>query len=372
MPVEPGAAGGVNEGSIDAGAAAVPSRRTRREGAGRVTLAEVARRAGVSIATVSYVINGRAGVGEQTRAHVVEIAEQIGFRPNRLASGLRTGRSRVLGLILADITNPFYPEIAGGVIAAAGEAGYEVFLSHGGLNGEDVRALCDHQAAALIFTSLTAGDGPLLADVVPAEVPIVQTVRRIAGLAADYVGIDDRAGAREAARHLVELGHRDVAVLAGPHESSASSDRTLGFDEVLAEAGIEPDDRRRVECQLTVESGYAGAERLLDGHRRPPQALLCGNDLIALGAIDALADHGLSVPDEVSVVGYDDIWFASSRLVRLTTVRQPRHEMGRTAVSLALDRLARAELEPREVILPHAFVRRGTTAPPRRRRRGAA
>ncbi len=330
-----------------------------------MTLADVARRAGVSIATVSYAMNGRDGVGEQTRAHVLRVAEEVGFRPNRLATGLRTGQTRVLGLVLADITNPFYPEIAGGVIAAAAEAGYEVFLSHSGVDGrlaaEEVRALCDHQCAALVFTSLTVDDGPLITDVVAANVPVVQTIRRVPGLPADFVGIDDRSGAREAAQHLVHLGHRDVALLTGPLASSASAERAIGFREALGGARALPADDWIVECQLTVESGYAGAERVLAARQRPPSALLCGNDLIALGAIDALADCGLAVPDDVSVVGYDDIWFSSSRLVQLTTVRQPRDAIGRAAVSLALDRLADADREPRDVILPHELVVRKTT-----------
>ncbi|MGH3001111.1 MAG: LacI family DNA-binding transcriptional regulator [Gaiellaceae bacterium] len=337
-----------------------------RETAARATLADVARRAGVSIATASYVMNERDGVGERTRAHVLQIAKEVGFRPNRLASGLRTGQSRVLGLVLADITNPFYPDIAGAVIAAAAEAGYEVFLSHcgvdGRLDGDEVRALCDHQAATLIFTSLMVTDGALIADVVPPGVPIVQTIRRVPGLAADFVGIDDRAGAREAARHLVDAGHREIALLTGPSGSSASAERTQGFLEVLAEAGIEPGPERIVECRLTVEAGYDGAARLLAAAGGAPGAVLCGNDLIALGAIDAFFDHGLAVPGDVSVVGYDDIWFASSRLVQLTTVRQPREEIGRAAVSLALDRLADGQVEPRDVILPHELVERRTTA----------
>lgn len=375
MPGESGAGGAIS-GPLEEDVvteAAPASTRGSGEPAARVTLADVARRAGVSIATVSYVMNGREGVGEKTRAHVLEIAEEVGFRPNRLASGLRTGQTRVLGLVLADITNPFYPEIAGGVIAAAAQAGYEVFLSHSRvgdeLEGEEVRALCDHQCAALIFTSLTVWDGPLIAQVVPGEVPIVQTVRRIPGLAADFVGIDDRAGAREAASHLVELGHTDVALLTGPLASSASQDRAAGFRDVLAEAGIEPDDDRVVECRLTVDSGYTGATQLLEARREVPGAMLCGNDLIALGAIDALADHGLAVPEDVSIVGYDDIWFSSSRLVQLTTVRQPRQAMGQAAVSLALDRLADGGIQPRDVILPHEFVVRQTATSPRRRPR---
>jgi LacI family transcriptional regulator len=336
----------------------------------RVTLADVAKRAGVSIATASYVINARTGVGPRTREKVLRIAEELGFRPNRVATGLRTGQIRVLGLVLADITNPFYPDIAGGVIAAAAEAGFEVFLSHSGeggkLDGEEVRALCDHQCAALIFTSLVVSDGRLLSEVVPRDVPIVQTVRRIPGLAADFVGIDDRAGAREAAAHLVALGHEDVALLTGPEASSASHERLSGFRDVLADSGIEPKPERVVECQLTVDSGYRGAKQLLASRTGPPGAVLCGNDLIAIGAIDAFIDHGLTIPADVSVVGYDDIWFSSSRLVQLTTVRQPRHAMGHAAVSLALERLADVDVGPREVILPHEFVLRRTTAPPTR------
>ena len=334
----------------------------------RVTLADVARRAGVSIATVSFVMNGREGVADRTRAHVLGIAEEVGFRPNRLASGLRTGHSRVLALVLADITNPFYPQIAGGVIAAAAELGYEVFLSHSGADGqfdsEAVRALCDHRCAALIFTSLMVTDGPLIADVVPGEVPVVQVVRRAPGLEADFVGIDDRAGAREVAQHLVGLGHRDVALFIGPLWSSASHERSLGFRDAFAEAGIEPASGRIVACQLTLDAGYEAAERVLAAGPGTPTAVLCGNDLIALGAIDAFLDHGLSVPGDVSVVGYDDIWFSSSRLVQLTTVRQPRDAMGRAAVALALDRLADPDVEPRNVVLPHEVVFRRTTAAP--------
>lgn len=335
----------------------------------RATLADVARRAGVSIATVSFVMNGRDGVGDQTRAHVLRIAEEVGFRPNRLASGLRTGQSRVVALVLADITNPFYPDIAGGVIAAAAEAGYEVFLSHSGVDGnldaEAVQALCDHQCAALIFTSLMLSDGPMITDIVPAEVPLVQVVRRVPGLEADFVGIDDRGGAHEAATHLIELGHRDFALLVGPLSSTASRERSLGFREALTTARIEVGGDRVLACQLTVESGFESAVRLLASRAEPPTAVLCGNDLIALGAIDAFVDHGLAVPGDISVVGYDDIWFSSSRLVQLTTVRQPRDAMGRVAVSLALDRLADPQLAPRDVVLPHEFVLRRTTAPRR-------
>ena len=191
--------------------------------------------------------------------------------------------------------------------------------------------------------------------------PIVQVVRRIPGIRTDFVGIDDRSGAREVARHLLDLGHRDIAVLAGPSASSASSERTSGYLETLADAEIELSAGSVLECSLTADAGYRAAQQLLASRRRPPGAVLCGNDLIALGAIDAFLAHGLAVPDDISVTGYDDANQMSSRLVQLTTVRQPRHEMGRAAVSLALERLADPDVAPREVIMKHELVVRRTT-----------
>lgn len=328
---------------------------------------DVARRAGVSTATVSYVLNARPGVSVERRLQVLTAISELGFRPNRLARSLRKGRSRVLGLILLDIANPFYPEIAAGVIEAAALTDYQVFVAHGGPNGKFVQreteALVEHRCDGIIFTSLTEGDRDVMDSLLAAGVPCVQAVRRLRGVSADFVGIDDHLGGTDAARHLLSLGHRDIAVLAGPQTSSSSHGRLLGFTAALAEAHVTLPKEWSLECELTREGGYRGTLQLLARAKRPG-AIFCGNDMIAMGAIDALLKSGLRVPEDMAVVGYDDMSFASDRQIQLTSVHQPRAEIGRVAVRLLLDRVASPEAPIRTVILPHHLVvRRSSGAP---------
>jgi LacI family transcriptional regulator len=334
----------------------------------RVTMTHVAERVGVSVATVSYVMNDRPGVGDEVRARVLEAADELGFRPNRLAQGLRRGRTKLLGLLLADIANPFYPELAAGVIDGANELGYQVFLSQTGNHGEfterEARALLDLRCDALIFTSVTTADRPLLTQLLTEGVAFVQTVRRVEDLPADFVGIDDRAGGRDLIEHLLALGHRDIAFLHGPVASSASSDRLDGCLTTLAAAGLRPDDERVIEVGLTLGGGFAGAGELLASGRPMPSAIVCGNDVIALGAIDALMDAGVRVPEDVAVVGYDDMPFASSRPVDLTTVHQPLRRMGAASVELLVERLDAPDLPPRQLVLPHHLVARSSSGTP--------
>lgn len=334
----------------------------------RATMAHIAERVGVSVATVSYVMNGRRGVGEQVRERVLRTADELGFRPNRLAQGLRRGRTKLLGLLLADIANPFYPEIASGVIEEAAKLGYQVFLSQTGSGGEltdrEADALLDLRCDALIFTSVTAADGPLLLRLLSDNIPFVQVVRRAEGIAADFIGVDDRAAGRELVTHLIDLDHTDIGFLRGPSTSSASRDRFKGCVEALAAAGVALPDHRIREVPLTLTGGFEGLQQLWAQRDPRPTALVCGNDVIALGAIDALADAGVRVPDDVAVVGYDDMPFASSRPIDLTTVHQPLRGLGETAVRLLLERLQHPDLPPREVVLPHRLVVRSSSGAP--------
>lgn len=340
----------------------------------RPTITDVARRARVSTATVSYVLNGRPGVGEASRRRVLKAAEFLGYRRNRLARGLRGGRTHVLGLVLANIANPFYSEIAAGVIAIAAEAGYQVFLSHTGEDQaqqrQEVEALSDHGCDGLIFTSVTDADGELLRELLEAGPPFVQAVRRVPGIPADYVGIDNWAAGRDVILHLVALGHSDIALIVGPLASSASRGRYEGMLEALTESGLSLPPNRFREGSFTREAGYEAAADLLPGGKRPT-AIACGNDMIALGVIDAAIDAGLRMPAEVAVTGFDDMSFASSRVVNLTTISQPLQEIGATAVQLLQSRLRDPSQPPREVILPHLLIVRGssTALPPARRGR---
>ena len=330
----------------------------------RPTLADVAKSAGVSVATVSYALNGLPGVSEEKRRQVVRIARDLGFRPNRLATALRRGQTKILGLLLVDIANPFYPELASAVVREATAQGYEVFLSHTGLHDElqrrAIRALLDHQCDGLLFTSVVQGDRSLLTELINDRVPFVQVVRKVDGLPADFVGIDDRAAGYDMARHLLESRRQHPAILGGPRDSSASRDRLLGFEDACAEFGVETVRADLLEGDLTHESGYTRACQLLDGADRLPDAILCGNDMIALGALDALLANGLKVPDDTAVVGYDDMSFAGSKLVGLTSVAVPREELGRVAVRTLIHRIANASAMPQRIILPHRIVVRRT------------
>lgn len=339
----------------------------------RPTLADVARKAGVSTASASYALNGQPGVGEESRRRVLQAARQLGFRPNRLARALRQGQTKVLGLLLADIANPFYPELASAVVTEAATKGYEVFLSHSGSDREPhqslaVNALRDHRCDGFVFTSVTEADRPLLTDLIATGVPIVQAVRRLEGLAADFVGIEDEAAGYDIARHVLSTGRRLPAILGGPRASSASRDRYKGYLRALDEFGTELLHPDLVDGDLTRESGRARAEAILaDRSGSLPDVLICGNDMIALGAIDALLEAGLRVPRDMAVVGYDDMSFASSALIGLSTVHVPRAELGRTAVRMLLQRIENPDALPQSVILPHRVVARRTCGATNRR-----
>ena len=329
-------------------------------GVRRSTLADVAQQAGVSTASVSYALNGQPGISEETRAMILQTARRLGFRPNRLARALRNGRSHVIGLLLADISNPFYPKLAAGVIRGAEALGYQTFVSdtHGGHQSltKAVDALHDHQCDGLIFTSLTEEDRPMLDELARTATPFVQIVRHLPDLAADFVGVDDVASGRLAAEHVLAQGCRDIALLPGPQASSASRDRLNGVRQALEAAGVVITPEDSVECDLTYEAGYAGAVTLLSSHTAPPHAIICGNDMIALGAIDVITDKGWQVPEDVAVVGFDNMPFSSSKLIQLTTVAIPQEEIGATAVQLLVERLSDPRLKPRSILLPQRLI----------------
>jgi LacI family transcriptional regulator len=352
---------------------------------------DIARVAGVSSASVSYALTGAAGVSEELRERIRAIAKELGYRPSLLAQGLKTGRVRSIGLLLADITNPFYTEIAAGAAAAARAEGYEVLISHVGLGEEtDVgpdlipspghdpadpgvtdpgaarlatvaHAHIDRYSSGLIFTSLLARDRPLLAELRRVHIPVVQLYRRIPDEPSDWVGIDDRAAADEMMSHLVATGRRRVAVLAGPRSSNASSDRAAGFRDALHRAGLRPvNEARGFWGEISRRSGLERARELLAGDTGF-DAVACGNDLIALGVLDACREVGRDVPGDTAVTGFDDMNFASVGPLQLSTVTVPRELIGGRGVHLLLKRVGGESGPPVQVALPHRIRVRDTT-----------
>lgn len=339
-----------------------------RRGAGsrarRATLADVAREAGVSTAAASYGLNGLPGVSDESCARILAAAETLGFRPNSLARSLRKGKSQVLGLLLADIANPYYSEMASGAIAAATRRNHQVFLMHTGLNEElhagAVAALLQHQCAGLLFTSAVEAGRPTFEELFDLAVPYVQVVRRLASLPADFVGIDDRSAAWEIADHVLQRGRTRPVILNGPAVSSASQERLAGYRAALETRSVTLAHPELVDGELSSESGRNRASMVLEAGEALPDVLICGNDMIALGALGAVTEHGLRTPEDIAIVGFDNMTFASAPLLGLTTVEVPRQAMGQAATELLFERMIDPLLPPRSVILPHRLMVRRT------------
>lgn len=327
-------------------------------------MADVARAAGVTPAAVSYALAGRPGVSEELRTRVLRIAEDLGFRRNQLAVDLRQGRAGSVGLLLADIANPFYPEVASGVIQTCEARGYEVFVSHVGVSGERQAEAAlgqvDRSVGGLLFTSLTPSDRTLLSRLEQSGVPFVQLHRWVGEVAADWVGIDNFAAAVSLANHVMQATVSRVAVIGGPNDSLVSRDRTRGYLEAVTQRDGLVVNPRAMAGLLTRESGRRRALRLLS-QRVEIDAFLCGNDVIALGVLDACRRSGVRVPEQVLVAGFDDMSFASAGPLQLTTVEVPRARIGLVGASMLVDRMEGWHGPPQRVTLRHRLRIRETT-----------
>jgi LacI family transcriptional regulator len=327
-------------------------------------LRDVARTAGVSIGTASRVVNRHPGVDPGIRARVEAAVAALGYVPNALARGLRSRKSRALGLVVPDVTNPYFAELAKHVERAAAGLGHSLILANSDNRADQERrclqTLAGQQVDGLIL--VPADESFLPADLI--DVPFV-VVDRVPPDCA-VVAADHREGGRIATAHLIGLGHVRIAHIGGPAHLILARERYEGYREALAPLTERLD--RRVEDLVEreafdYEAGYRAARRLLD-RPDPPTAIFAACDPQAIGAIRAARDLGLSVPDDLSVVGFDDIPLAGLFTPRLTTVAQPIQAIGEHAVALLLD--ARRGGPAKRVRLPVSLRLRDTSAPPRR------
>jgi LacI family transcriptional regulator len=305
-----------------------------------VGIREVARHAGVSNATVSNVLNRPDVVAPATRQRVLAAIEELGFVRNESARQLRAGRSRVIAYVVLDAANPFFTDVARGVEDAAREAGLALFLcnsaSDDGREREYLELLHEQRVEGILITPV---DAERLTD---RGTPVVLVDRESNGTYCS-VAVDDVLGGELAVTHLIENGHRRIAMVGGPLSIQQVRDRREGAMRARANAGLPADALTFLETKsLQVAEGRGAGERLvgLPASRRPTAAF-CANDLLALGLLQSMTQQGLKVPDDLAVVGYDDIEFAAAAAVPLTSVRQPREQLGRTAATLLL-----AENEP--------------------------
>jgi LacI family transcriptional regulator len=331
---------------------------------GRATLRDVARIAGVHPGTVSRALNPatEALVRDETVRRVRQVAEELGYRPNPLARGLKTNRSYTIGVIVPDIQNPLFPPIIRGLDDRLGQAGYTPLIAN--TDNDPDRERVDFEAmrtrAVDGFITATARlDHELLDEIAAVGVPLVLVNRRVEDGSLPSATADDRAGVRLAVEHLVELGHTRIAHLGGPQNVSTGHQRSEGFREAMEAAGLDA-SLVRAGRAFTEPEGARLCEDLLAAGE-PVTAIVAGNDLMALGCYDVFAARGIRCPDDISVVGFNDMPFVDRFAPPLTTVRIPHYEIGVAAAQLLLDLLA-GEDGATEVVLPPELIIRGSTA----------
>jgi LacI family transcriptional regulator len=334
---------------------------------GRVTMSDVADEAGVSKMTVSRVVNQKGEISSATRERVQQVIERLGYRPSAIARGLATRRTGTLGLVVPDIANPFFTEIARAVEDEAYAAGYHVFLCSTYEDPRREREVLDSLEEQLVDgLVLCSSRLPLdeLQAVIDGFPAVVLVNRAVDGEEVGIVRVDSELGGRMATEFLLQAGHRAVGFLSGPVTSSEGRLRMRGYHQAMAAAGLRPQTGWEQACSSNVEAGLETACEVLPRHPELT-ALICFNDLVAVGALQACASLGRRVPDDLAIIGFDDIPMAALVTPALTTCRSAQLEIGIQAMNLlrkCIDGRAR-ECE-RSVLRPELVVRASAPWPP--------
>jgi LacI family transcriptional regulator len=329
------------------------------------TMREVARRAGVSLATVSRVLNNSSYISEDVRKRVLAVVKEFNYFKNVHARRLATGRSDLFGLVISEITNPFFPEIIRGFQATAWSRGFDVLLCNTEYDPDRTRAVVqklresDVRGVAVLTASV---EREMTAELIDAGIPMVFFNSQPAGMLVGNICVQYERGVAQAIKHVVDLGHTRCAVIAGPGDNPTAVAIRKALLSGLKARGIKP--VCVLESNYRVDSG-ASAMREILSRKEIPTVLFCGSDLIAMGAMSALEGARVKVPEDVSVIGIDDILFASLARPPLTTIRVPREKLGVLAFE-ALDRILKLKRRKgADYMLETDLVIRKSTAPPR-------
>lgn len=328
------------------------------------TIKHVAARAGVSFTTVSHVVNGTRPVSDQVRSKVEAAIAELGYVPSGVARSLRVRATGTLGLLLPNASNPYFAELARGIEDHAERNGYSVILC----NSDDdidkqlryLRVLLERRIDGLIVATV-ASDAAFAEALANLRVPLVLVDRSLDGVDADQLRVDHEQGAYLATRHLLELGHRRIVCIGGPASTQVAQLRAAGYQRALAEAGIEA--KAVVDCPFTSPAGHAAAQTLLSAELRPT-AIFAGNDMIALGVLRAAAERGLQVPQQLSVVGFDDIEVSRYLHPALTTVGQCIGQLGEQVAARLLERIRTPGLAVSQQLIEPILVLRESSAAP--------
>ena len=336
----------------------------------RITMRQIAARARVSVGTVSHVINNTAGVREPVRKRVLEAIERLGYQPSLLARGLRRNQTTIIGVIIPDISNPFFPLVVRGVEDIAYQNSYRLMLCNTDNDAQKEQVyfneLRAYRMAGLIV--IPSADSRLvrLAGSTGGEIPVICLDRCPEGWKGDSVTVGNEEGAYQAIRYLLELGHRRIACIAGQLHVTSGVERLKGFKRALREAGISIAPEYIQEGRFDRLSGYEKALMLLQFSPRPT-AIFAANDLVALGVLAALRELGLRCPEDVSLVGFDDLELASFTNPALTTVAQPAYQMGARAAALLFERLGGKDVPTQRIVMKATLKVRDSTGAPDRR-----
>ncbi|WP_053157711.1 LacI family DNA-binding transcriptional regulator [Pseudomonas sp. Pf153] len=325
---------------------------------------EVARLAGVSVATVSRTLKSPERVLPETREKVNAAVEQAGYRPNLMAVQFRSRRTGNLVILVPKIANTFFARVISGAQQAAQASGYRLLLcdtqGREDIEQEFAALVYAHQADGVIqlrasdpFVSLPPGTDAL---------PLVNACEVVKDAPYPTISLDNRAAARAMTEHLLSLGHHRIGIIKGPRSSPLTLDRVAGYEDALRHAGIAIDPGLICHGDFTLSAGYEGAGVML-GLAERPSALFCENDEMAIGALKRIRQMGLRVPEDISLVGFDDIPFAAYCDPPLTTISQPAEAFGQKAVEMLIARIENKPVAQRHVLLPFELTVRGSTAP---------
>ncbi|MER9934175.1 LacI family DNA-binding transcriptional regulator [Mesorhizobium sp. M0088] len=333
----------------------------------RVTIVDVAREAGVGISTVSNALAGKDIVRLKTRNKVIRIAERLGYRASPMAQALRSRRTMAIGVLVADVANPSYPDFVRGIEDVALREGCTLLLCN--TDGDEERqleqmqSLIDRQVDGMVLLSPHC-DSDRVRNLLNKGVPYVLVQRRSDRYEDNYVGGDNEAGIRAAVEHLAGLGHRRIAFVCGPAMSSAVAERLAAYRSAIKRLKLDEADDLVLPNDYGIEAGHIAGAHFL-GMANPPSAIIASNDMNALGILDIAAERGLSVPQDLSVIGYDDIALAKLERINLTTIRLPKREMGVAAAEALMDLISKdadARL-PRRTLFPTNLIVRKSTGP---------
>lgn len=330
----------------------------------KITIKDIARLGEVSITTVSKIINGKDhDISQGTIDRVNRIMEEQRYVPNKLAGSLVTKTTKTIGLVIPDITNPFFPELVRGAEDRANEAGYSLFFCNSDDQPEKeskyIKSLMEKMVDGIIFTAASSDNGraEVLKNI---HTPIV-LVDRLVEMDEVTAGIvvDNVSGAYEGTKYLIDLGHKNILHITGPKNGKISAERASGYLKALAEAGIHESQALILYGHFKLDWGYKAMAEA-DEKQFPYTAVFCGNDLIALGAMKYLKEKGKHIPEDCSILGYDDIQIASHVDPPLTTIRQPKYQMGYQAVDTMVKRLSGEAITEKKIVLSTELIIRQT------------